>query len=1011
MRRFFTCLCLTAGIASSAAADARAADPWAGWRVPRFLTLDGSSGLPHATTTAIVQGSDGLIWIGTRGGLARYDGQRVRTFRQSPRDAASLPDNYIRALMPLPRGGMLVGTNIGGAVRFDPVTRRFLRIPGPDGTGSGSRILAFAPDGHDGALIASDHGVFHYDARADRIVSLLDRGAGGRALAGGAFAVHRDPDGTVLAGGDGGLFVRRAAAGGFVRVASPDLGDVWAIARDAAGRLWIGTGSKGIVIRRPDGRFQQPAALTGAAPLIGHRTIRAFATGRDGDMWVATDGMGVLRIRPDAGFSVQALRNVAANPGSLAGDTVRDLTIDRTGRLWAATEVGASQTAPDLDAMFTITDAMPDRLRSLADGNVRGVMVDRGDRIWVGMSNGLVDRIDRQAGRVRHLTLPGRHAGQDVKAFVERADGTVLVGARGVIAIDPETFATRDLALPALGELPVISLGYAGPRLLIGTDRGLYVWDAGRRQMRRYRHRDGDATSLTNDEVINIVAQPDGRPWIATPGGISRFDPATGRFTTFRNRPADPTSLPQNYTGSIVRAGSLLWVGTYGGVARGVPAGNGWRFRAITEAQGLANDNVAALLADAGGRIWAASASGISVVDPRGRRVRSVSRRDGLTPAAFNQRAAAVTHGGDLLFGGTGGLIVLRPDRMLAPRPVTPHDLVATDADQDGRPLAFDHAPGAHAIHIDGGRHTVRIGFALTDYAAPEEVRYSYRLDGFDDDWTPVPPATPASATYTHLGGGRYRLHLRAYIPGIDARTVETTISLVVAPLWYERWSVRIAGLILLLVAIAGIIQLGTVMLRRRTRLLQEMIDRRTHELRTANVTLAHLASTDPLTGLANRRTLMAQFDSERERAARTGRGFAVALIDIDHFKRINDTYGHQAGDLVLTAIAERIAGAVRAIDCVARYGGEEFAILFPEATAAHAWATTERLRRLIRDTPVAVNGAHISVTFSGGVAAGHPDTTAATVLHRADQALYSAKRAGRDRIAPVDEADRLQPA
>lgn len=1002
MRQFFLCLLLLAvlSVARPAMAAGRT-DGWDGWRTTRFLTLDATSGLPHATTTAIVQGSDALMWIGTRGGLARYDGQRLKVFRQVSRDHTSLPDNYIRALHALPQGGMLVGTNVGGAVRFDPVSNAFVALQGAAGVGMGTRILAIASDGQDGALIASDHGVFRYDARRNRVVSLV---APGSDLAEGAFTVHRDPDGTIYAGGDKGLFVRRPHDRAFSRVATPPIGDVWAIQRGGQGRLWIGTGSHGIFVQLRDGRFVQPRALAGDAPLFGHRTIRAFALEGDGTIWAATDGMGVLRIRTDHGLAVDAMRNIPANHASLGGDTVRDITIDRTGRLWAATDVGASQTDPTLDSIFTITNAMPDPRRSLGDRNVRGLMVDSRDRIWVGLSNGMIDRIDRAAGAMRHLRLSGRHAGQDVKAFVELPDGTVLVGARGIVAIDPVTFAERNVAVPLPDDLPVIALARSGDLLLIGTYKGLFTWEARTRRLRHYRHADGDATTIANNEVINIVDFGDGRPWIATPGGLSRFDPATGRFAVYRNDPADPTSLPQNYTGSIVRSAGALWVGTYGGVARGTASAHGLHFRAITEAEGLANDNVAAVLADRRGQVWTTGASGISVIDPQGRGVRVVSQRDGLPFDAYNQRVAAMTRDGDLLFGGTGGLLVLRPDRMLAARQTGSLTLAPTDIEQDGRTLPFSLFAGQRVIRVDG--HALRVAFALTDYAAPQEIRYRYRLAGFDTGWVDLPESVPATAIYTNLPGGDYVLELQAHIPGVHPRVVTTAIDMVVARAWHERWYVRLAMALVVLAAVFGIVQLRTMVLRRRTRALERTIEQRTGELRAANVTLSQLASTDPLTGLANRRTLLARLEAARATALRSGRGYAVAMLDIDHFKRINDSYGHHTGDQVIQAVAARIADGVRAVDCVARYGGEELAILFADSGAAEAGAITERLRQAVARAVIEVDGTEIGVTLSAGVAAATGDEPPAAVLHRADLAMYRAKRAGRNRIELAGDHD-----
>ena len=998
MLRLALSILLVAGMLPGTAVAAGGADAWAAWRTPWFRTVDAAAGLPHSTASAIVQSSDGLMWIGTRGGLVRYDGQRLKVFRQTIGRAGGVPDNYIRSLLALSHGAVLVGTNVGGVVRFDPRTNGFVAIEGAKGVGVGTRIMSIVSDGRDGAYVASDRGVFHYDARRNRIEPVAGQGD---MLADGAFAVYRDPDGTLYAGGDHGLFVRRPGAQRFVPVATPDIGDVWAIARDGAGRLWIGTGSHGIYVQLRNGRVVQPAALSGASPLVAHRTIRSFATGADGVVWVGTDGMGVLRIATRGSFAVRSIRNIQANRGSLSGDTVRTLMFDRMGRLWAATEVGASHTDPAFEAILTIGNAMPDPRQSLADRNVGGILVDRRDRIWVGMGNGSIDVIDRARGRVRHLRLDGNHAGQDIRALAERADGTILAGGRGVVLIDPETLARRSLVLPELGDLPVISMLLRDGRLMVGTYRGLFVRDERTGKVTLYRNVPGNDASLANNEVINLVAAPDGGVWIATPRGINHFDPATGRFVTYRNDPADPASLPQNYTGSIVPTGDALWVGTYGGVARGKRAGAAWRFHAITEARGLANDNVAAVQADRAGRLWVTGASGISMIDPQQERVLNVSRRDGLITSSFGQRSAAISREGDLLFGGTDGLMILQPDRMLAARATGVPDLTLSEVEENGRAVPYDPLARDRTIRSDG--HGIRIAFALTDYAAPEETRYRYRLRGFDEDWVAIPPASPATAIYTNLPGGSYVLELQAQIPGVHPRVATTTVDLIVAQAWHERWDVRLGLLLVAVLAVFGIVQLRTVVLRRRTHALEDVVEQRTRELRAANARLERLASTDPLTGLANRRTMIAMLDAARETALRSGGRYVVAMLDIDRFKRINDAHGHQVGDMVIEAVAMRIAASVRTVDSVARYGGEEIAILFADIAPHEALDIAERVRAAVARDAIVANGIELWVTVSGGIAVATGETSPAELLHRADVALYRAKLDGRNRVV-LDE-------
>jgi two-component system, cell cycle response regulator len=164
------------------------------------------------------------------------------------------------------------------------------------------------------------------------------------------------------------------------------------------------------------------------------------------------------------------------------------------------------------------------------------------------------------------------------------------------------------------------------------------------------------------------------------------------------------------------------------------------------------------------------------------------------------------------------------------------------------------------------------------------------------------------------------------------------------------------------------------------------------------------MAITDALTGLFNRRYMESHLGTLAEQAASRGKPLAALVLDIDYFKAINDTYGHDAGDDVLRDFALRIKRSIRGIDLACRHGGEEFVIVMPETDMAVAAMVAERLRRRIAAEPFAIaKGArHVPVTISIGIAALRgKDDSAAALVKRADQALYRAKRDGRNRVVP----------
>jgi diguanylate cyclase (GGDEF)-like protein len=181
---------------------------------------------------------------------------------------------------------------------------------------------------------------------------------------------------------------------------------------------------------------------------------------------------------------------------------------------------------------------------------------------------------------------------------------------------------------------------------------------------------------------------------------------------------------------------------------------------------------------------------------------------------------------------------------------------------------------------------------------------------------------------------------------------------------------------------------------------LESQVADRTHELEQANRRLWELALTDPLTGVANRRRLVEQAEQEILRSRRSGRPLSMLMLDLDHFKKINDVHGHAQGDKVLCNFADAIRGALRVTDLVARIGGEEFAVLLPDTAMTTAGEVAQRILNTVRLQAVAGPDGPVRYTVSIGMADLRDKQECYDDLsRRADAALYAAKAAGRDRM------------
>ena len=180
------------------------------------------------------------------------------------------------------------------------------------------------------------------------------------------------------------------------------------------------------------------------------------------------------------------------------------------------------------------------------------------------------------------------------------------------------------------------------------------------------------------------------------------------------------------------------------------------------------------------------------------------------------------------------------------------------------------------------------------------------------------------------------------------------------------------------------------------TAMFNEMVER----LHESQAQLEELATTDPLTGLANRKQIMASLELQMEGFCRHGTNFSLLMLDIDFFKKVNDTYGHQAGDSVLVEIASILGTILRALDTAGRYGGEEFVVILDTADQEQAVQSAERIRRAVERHVFSWHGHELRITVSVGASTIHPnDETVNSLIARVDEALYRAKSEGRNRV------------
>jgi diguanylate cyclase (GGDEF)-like protein len=501
--------------------------------------------------------------------------------------------------------------------------------------------------------------------------------------------------------------------------------------------------------------------------------------------------------------------------------------------------------------------------------------------------------------------------------------------------------------------------------------------------------------AVSSPNVSAFAEEPSGNFWLATDGGGLDLANSVGQVVrVFRHVDHDAASLPSNsvYALSIDTRGQL-WVATDRGLARMLGSSaqpDGIRFENFGRAEGLAGDTVYGIVVDASGRLWMSGNSGLTRYDAAAASFRTYHVQHGLQGEEFDFGAYRRLRDGRLAFGGPGGFNVFTPGSIQDSSVAPPVALMRVDV--LGVPLP---SPRPYwlldRIDVDSGARIMTFEFAALDFTSPALNRLSYRLPNLSDRWIEI--GTDRNVTLTNLDAGEHVLEVRAASTDSAWGNVPVRISIRKSPpLWASR--AAIAAYLAAALALAA-----AAWRARRRRLAQaERIER--------------LAYYDPLTGLPNRQQCLdcaAEFIS---RAAATKEAVSFIYLDLDGFKRINDTFGHTVGDEVLRIVAQKLTQAISAFHTaqvqivLSRFGGDEFVVLVRHSPAHGVGGEIAKACHAMLSNPIDYQRLEFLSIPSIGLAV-FPDDgqDAETVLKHADTAMYQAKSAGTGTVAVYSPA------
>jgi diguanylate cyclase (GGDEF)-like protein len=917
-------------------------------------------GLENRSITALAQEADGHLWVATENGLFRYNGAHFREFGRADGFAEPRffnlfidPEQTVWAATPS-------GLYFSQGNRFNE-----LRV--------GNDLLLVGINSHitasrSGEVILSDtHGRLYSISRADHktaysVVPYADRHPlfPREQIASGVFV---DSAGTLWYGCATGIcsFDPEKPAAKPAPPANVPSGSYDSFLQDRSGAIWARSHSHLICWRSGD------ATASDLSATLPRSVVEPI------NRRIAQDAFGNILLNTSEGFATwdgnRWSETDATSKGEIGGAT--DLLADREGALWIGTPGTGLFQSLGYRQWGNFTTA-----EGLSSAEVFAVARDREGRVWVGTAVGL-NLIDRQTNRLVASPLKHEEDSAWIENLVPTPDGGIWAGnlnghlwhidARG--RIDARATLPGDIQRMRLEPSAENGRG----TLWIAASTGLFTLNcqaSARCEAVRFSE-----PQISKDFLNDLVFDSDNSVWIVGSHGLYHL--SNGAVTRVK-----VAGVANRFSLIALGQEHTLWLaGHLPGVLQVRPQGDTAEIVATHVSPELTSDYVEFLESDHQGRIWLGTDHGLNILD--GKNIFRIADEDGLVGNDADWKAFLADTDGSIWIGTSGGLShLMRPTELLY-RP--PFSAVIEDPSYESERR---FAPGAH-IRWSGG--TLLVHFSGLTFRDNRSLIYRYQLEGFDS--TVIETLVPF-ARFQQLPPGHYTLRVTAEDRNHRMVSAPAELSFTLTPQWWQtRWFDLLIGVacVGLLVLIWRWSHLALLAQRRR---LQRLVEQRTSELQK-------LAVTDALTGLLNRGAIMTALSAEVAIAREQHMPLCVAIVDLDYFKRINDTLGHQAGDEVLRVAARRLAASVRSTDAVGRYGGEEFLVILRNVDPRIGLDRCEIIRRNLCGQPIGFQGTSVHITGSIGLAWTENNSDLQdTLIASADRALYEAKANGRNCVA-----------
>lgn len=818
----------------------------------RVKSFSIKNGLSNTNVRSITQDKEGFIWIATLDGLNKFDGYEFIHYYYQEKDTSSLPTSDVRSLLVDSHNNLWIGTT-KGLCRYNFDTDNFSTYLIEDSTSLGMFDIMHIFEDVDGILwlVANMEGVLQFNPSTKTINRLK--------------IIPDNPE-------------------------SISSNNVQSVFKDSRNNVWVTTIDEGINLYNRETKSFKRFKNNASDPFsIAGNDVHSMTEDTEGNIWVACHYSGLSSINV-GNIEEKKFRNFYHNPNnanSLVDNTSRIICADRRGGIWIGTEDGKVDFFKNGTIFHYDFKEFP--TATLSENQTNSIFQDSNNDIWIGTYFGGVYLIHKVNLAFETINVKSdiQHdlSMNKVWEFAEDKNGIIWIATDdgGLNTFNPQTkkissYTTHNTNLNTNKVLSVFLDSHN--RIWIGTWKGgLSLFNPDTKQFKAYTEENSD---LFNNNVFDITEDHEGNLWLATQNGLSRFNPQaetfktytsenselifnqmeviktdsfgyllignvmgfvifnpkTEKFTNYLNDPNNSNSLSNNYITSIYEENkSTLWLTTRNGLNRLDRNTN--KVKRYMVSDGLSSNHTLGIEKDNRGIYWISSNFGLSELDPSNNSIKNYTIDDGLQDYLFIKKSHCKTRNGSIYFGGIKGFNIIStwnleniPDK---PHLVFTEFLVSNNSVKpyDETNILKSHINIAKQVTLTHQHPTFSVRYAAISFLNPDNNRYAYKLEGFDENWNYV--GNQRQATYTNLDPGKYVLKVINITSSEIDENEAISLSITILPPWWNTLLFKILLTLVLIALILSVFLSRVGRLKKQKDILEDEVQHRTHDLTEAN--------------------------------------------------------------------------------------------------------------------------------------------------------------------------------